>query len=100
MESGGGGYGGEVDDAAGAVVWEIGHDGLGEEEGTKDVDSVLPVEVVGCDFFKGAVVGDIGIVDEDVDFKVVAGGFYDAVDCQCVSNKAVKLRSNFEAFAR
>lgn len=42
---------------------EVREDGLGEEERTENVDSVLPFEVFKGDGFERGVFGDAGVVD-------------------------------------
>lgn len=74
-----GGYGGEINDAAGAVVGEIGEGGLHEEDGTEDVDGVLAGEFFGGDGAEGPFFGDAGVVDDDVDLEFAAAGVGEVV---------------------
>ena len=78
-EAQGGGHGGEVDDAAGAVGREVGERGLHEQEGAEDVGSVLGVEGVGGAGFEGQVLADAGVVDDDVDLELAGFGVGEVV---------------------
>lgn len=77
-----GGYGGDVDDARGALAArlaggrEVRGQQLGEEERRQDVDGVVPVEIGGVDgaldgVVEEAVLRDAGVVDEDVDAELL-----------------------------
>ena len=72
-EASAGRNGRDVDDAAGAVLWQKRLGGLDQQEGTQDVDAVGLGEVV--DFHVGNVVvaGDAGVVDDDVDLEGAVG---------------------------
>lgn len=63
----------EVDDAAGAVVGEVGLSSLDEQQGTHDVDIEAGGEVLGLDVGDLVVEGDTSIVDEDVDAERAEG---------------------------
>ena len=64
---------------------EVGERGLQEQDGPEDVDGVGAMKVVERDVGEGAVHGDAGVVDQDVDLEfpgfgvreVVLGGAYD-----------------------
>ncbi len=73
------GHGGKVDNAAGAVGGEIGQRGLHEQNGSEDIDVVLPVETLGGDFFQGEVPRDARVVDDDVDLEFAASGVREVV---------------------
>lgn len=80
-----GGDGGDVDDAAGAVVGEVRQSGLHEQDGPEDVDGVRFVEIFGGDVGNVVVGCDGSVVDDDIDLEraglgvreVVLGGFDD-----------------------
>ncbi|ROV89836.1 hypothetical protein VMCG_09514 [Cytospora schulzeri] len=65
--------GGEVDDAPGPVGGQVRLRGLHEEEGPQDVDAVGEVEVGDLEVGQLVVLGDAGVVDQDVDLELVVG---------------------------
>ena len=76
-------YGGDVDDAAPAILDHLGHDGLGEEKGSgeiggQDIVPVLALHAEGED-----VTGNTGVVDEDVNTAEVGndrlGALFDGI---------------------
>ena len=69
-----GANGAQVDDAAAAVRREVRLGGLDEEERAEDVDLVGNVKVGDLDVGDLVVVGDAGVVDDDVDLELAGGG--------------------------
>lgn len=63
----------QVDHAAGAIRWEVRRHGLHEQQRAEDVDFEGEVEVFGVDFGKLAVLGDTGVVDDDIDSEFGVG---------------------------
>lgn len=68
-----GAHAAEVDDAAGAVVGEVGLSSLDEQQRSHDVDVEAGGEILGLDVWDLVVEGDSGVVDEDVDAERAEG---------------------------
>ena len=56
---------------------------MDEQEGTEDVDLVLPVEIGNSAVLDGEVLGYTGVIDENVNLELAALGVREVVLC-CV----------------
>lgn len=65
--------GGDVDDAAREVVWQVRQDCLRDHDGGQDIDSVNAVKFFGWNLVLGIVTPDASIIDEDVDAEGAIG---------------------------